>query len=267
MEQTDARRGRITDEAAQVYEAFFVPALFAQWPDRVLNAAEVRTGDRVLDVGCGTGVLAAAASARTRPSGRVVGLDPNEAMLAVAASRPEPIEWRAGAAESIPFADASFDHVVSQFALMFFDDRVKGLGEMARVVRPGGSAAVATWSAADESPGYAAMIDLVGRVVGAAAADALRAPFVLGTAAVLADLMAGSFADVEVACHDGTARFASIPAWVHTDIRGWTLGPMIDDACYERLLAAAADELAPFVDPGGSVSFAAPALIATGRRR
>jgi ubiquinone/menaquinone biosynthesis C-methylase UbiE len=260
----DTRRGQLTDDSAEIYEAFFVPALFAQWPEHVLDAAGVVPGDRVLDVGCGTGVLAAAAATRVGPSGRVVGLDPNDAMLAVAAGRASTVEWRPGVAEAIPFPDDSFDRVVCQFALMFFDDRTRGLREMARVLRPGGVAAVATWADAAESPGYAAMIDLVGRVVGPAAADALRAPFALGTARVLADLVAGALADVEVARLDGTARFASIEAWVHTDIRGWTLGPMVDDACYDRLLAAAVDELALFVDPDGSVAFAAPALVASG---
>jgi ubiquinone/menaquinone biosynthesis C-methylase UbiE len=262
----DARRGQLVTDSAEVYDAFFVPALFAQWPDRVLDAAGVGPGDRVLDVGCGTGVLAAAASTRVGPSGRVVGLDPNDAMLAVAARRTEPVEWRAGAGEEIPLPDGSFDRVVSQFALMFFDDRSSGLTEMARVMRPGGTAAVATWADAAESPGYGAMIDLVGRVVGPAAAEALRAPFVLGTSRVLADLVAAALAGVEVTRLDGTARFASIEAWVHTDIRGWTLGPMVDDACYERLLAAAVDELAQFVGPDGSVAFAAPALVASGHR-
>ena len=66
---------------------------------------------------------------------------------------------------------------------------------------------------------------------------------------------------------DGRARFPSIEAWVHTDIRGWTLAEMIDDGTYAELLAAAQQELICFTDRAGRVEFAAPALLATGRAR
>lgn len=65
--------------------------------------------------------------------------------------------------------------------------------------------------------------------------------------------------------HDGVARFASIEAWVRTDVKGWTLAGMIDDEQYAELVDAARTELAPFTSADGAVEFAAPALIATGR--
>lgn len=263
---TDASHGQVVGSAAEVYEQFFVPALFAQWPPQVLDAAGVATGDRVLDVGCGTGIVAAAAAARVGDGGRVVGLDPNEPMLTVARRRPERIEWRTGVAESIPFEDGAFDRVVSQFALMFFTDRAGGLREMARVLRTGGTVAVATWAPAAASPGYAVLIDLVGRVVGGDAAAALAAPFELGDSVTVHDLVAASFGDAQVQERHGVARFESIAAWVHTDARGWILGDMIDDEMYDELLAAALVELAPFTDAAGHVEFAVPALITTGRR-
>ena len=63
--------------------------------------------------------------------------------------------------------------------------------------------------------------------------------------------------------HEGTARFDSLEAWVHTDVRGWTLDGMIDDEDAELLAAAEAD-LAGFVDGDGQIRFPAPALIAAG---
>ncbi len=259
----EAERGQVASEAAEVYEEFFIPALFGQWPKVVLEQAQVTDGHRVLDVGCGTGVLARAAAERAGV-GNVSAVDPNEGMLGVARRKGDSIEWHEGVAEDLPFDDATFDRVVSQFALMFFTEREKGLAEMRRVLRPGGRIAVATWTSLDGTPGYAAMVELLGALFGDAAAEALTAPFVLGDREELRGLLAEHFDMVEVTTHDGVARFDSIEAWVHTDVRGWTLADMIDDDDYSLLLEEAARDLARFTNPDGSVEFAAPALIATG---
>src|SRR5262245_33654431 len=167
-------------DAANAYEALFVPALFGQWAPKVADAAQIQSGQRVLDVACGTGILAREAASRIRSSGRVVGLDPGPGMLAVARRLAPGIEWREGAAESLPFANQSFDAVVSQFGLMFFRDRRQAVREMLRVLVPGGRLTVAVWDSLDNIPAYAAEVALLEQVAGRQAADALRAPFVLG---------------------------------------------------------------------------------------
>src|SRR5262245_60940676 len=100
-------------DAARAYEALFVPALFQQWPPVIAELAQIRPGERVLDVACGTGVLARHAAQCVGPGGQVVGLDPNPGMLAVARENAPAIEWQQGVAESLPFPDGSFDAVVS----------------------------------------------------------------------------------------------------------------------------------------------------------
>ena len=117
-------------EAGTAYEALFVPALFQQWAPVVAELAQINTGDRVLDIACGTGVLAREAAARTGQKGHVAGLDPHAGMLMVASDLSATIEWREGTAEALPFPDGSFDVVVSQFGLMFFTDRDKAIREM-----------------------------------------------------------------------------------------------------------------------------------------
>lgn len=251
--------------AAEIYEEFFLPALFDQWPNRLLEAAGVGIGDRVLDVGCGTGVLARAALHVVGESGEVVGIDPNEGMLGVA-RRTSGIDWKQGAAEDLGFADASFDHVVSQFVMMFVADRRRAAQEMARVLVPGGRLAIATWASLEEAPGYAAMARLLDRLFGSDAADAVRHPFVLGDPDRLAEILSPNFADLEVRQHAGVARFDSIEAWVRTEIRGWILSEMSADD-YEGLLTEALVDLAAFTDSAGRVEFAAPALIASGTVR
>ncbi len=262
MNQPDtATTGQVTTSAAETYEAFFVPALFEQWSGPMLDRAGLSTGDDVLDVGCGTGVLARAAAQRLGGSGSVTGVDINDGMLAVASNSAEPVSWRHGPAERLPFPDRSFDRVVSQFALMFFTDQIAGVTEMARVTRPGGTVTIATWASIDQSPGYAAMVDVLDRLFGDEAAAALMAPFSLGNEDELHDLVSKALPNATVTRHEGQARFDSLEAWIHTDIRGWTLADLISDDQHAQLLAAAKAELAGFVNDDGQVRFPAPALI------
>ncbi len=174
---------------AEVYDRAFVPALFAQWGPVVAAAAGVAAGARVLDVGCGTGAATVTAAALAGRDGRVVGLDPNPEMLTVARRKPG-IEWVEGRAEKLPFGDAEFDAVVSQFAMMFFDDRVSALREMQRVLAPGGRMAVAVCGTLAASPGYSALAALLDRLFGIGVGDAFRAPFVLGDARAMQALAA-----------------------------------------------------------------------------
>jgi len=160
-------RGQVARSAAEIYDTFFVPALFADWPPHVLAAAQVATGDRVLDVACGTGALACAAEQRAGPAGDVVGLDVNKGMLTVARKKSAGITWQEGTAELLPFADDSFDRVVSQFGLMFFQDRGKAIAEMLRVARTGGTVTVAVWASLADTPGYAAVADMLRELFGA----------------------------------------------------------------------------------------------------
>jgi ubiquinone/menaquinone biosynthesis C-methylase UbiE len=117
--------------------------LFEEWAPRVCKAAALLPGNKILDVACGTGVLAREAARCVQPGGMVTGLDRNEVMLTVARRVAPGIEWRQGRAEALPFPDGSFDAVVSQFGLMFFEDREGALREMWRVLKPGGRLAVA----------------------------------------------------------------------------------------------------------------------------
>jgi ubiquinone/menaquinone biosynthesis C-methylase UbiE len=260
----DVSRGQVNRSAAEIYDEFFVPALFQEWPSRLADRAQLRAGERVLDVACGTGVLAREAASRVGPQGAVVGLDLNEGMLAVARRKAPAIEWRQGKAEALPFPDRSFDAVLCQFGLMFFEDPAAALGEMWRVLKPRGRLVVAVWDAAERSPGYAAMIRLLQRLFGERIADELRGPFRLGDPARFRRLLKeASVAEPAIVTVEGKARFPSIEAWVHTDVKGWTLADLIDDDQYRRLLLAAERELAVFCTPAGTVEFAAPAHIAS----
>lgn len=258
-----ARTEAAVRSPADVYDEQFVPALFRPWGPVLCDAANIAPGQRVLDVACGTGALTLAVADRVRPGGAVIGLDANPGMLAVARRKRADIEWREGRAESLPFADASFDAAVSQFGLMFFDDRVAALREMQRVLRHGGHLAVAVCDALEHSPGYASLAALLERLFGRRVADAFRAPFVLGDAAALRALCAqAGIAEASVVQRQGTVRFASIDALVSTERACvWTLGGLLDEAQFERLRREAQSTFQPFVDAGGRIAFAMPALL------
>ena len=260
---SDASTGQVSTTAAQVYETFFVPALFGQWVEPMLDAVHANEGDHVLDVGAGTGVVARVALQRVGATGSVVAVDPNEGMLAVARRLAPALDVRRGTAEELPIGDAEIDCVTCQFAMMFFSDPRRAIAEMRRVIRSTGRVAVATWASVENSPGYAAMVELLAEEIGDWAAEALRAPFCLGTPDQLGDLMRPSFGDVRVIRREGQARFASLDDWLYTEIRGWTLSEHVDDDQFARLRASASERLARFVGADGVVSFAAPALIAT----
>lgn len=266
---THSDRGQVNRTAADIYETFFIPALFQEWPGPVADAARIQAGDHVLDVACGTGILARTVDDRVGPTGSIIGLDVNEGMLAVAARQAPDLTWRHGRAEALPFPDGQFDAVVSQFGLMFFEDPAAAIREMGRVLKPGGRLAVAVWDTLAHTPGYTAMVDLLAELFGPEAAQGLRAPYSMGDIPPLHTLFAGAgFPHAAVTTRQGTARFPSIKDWVHTDVYGWVLADVLTEADVAQLVAAAEHRLARFVvGPHGQVKFAAPAHIVAADRR
>jgi SAM-dependent methyltransferase len=253
--------------AATAYENLHVPSLFRQWAPRVLDAVGVRSGERVLDVACGTGVLAREATARVGPSGGVAGVDPGAGMLAVAAQLEPGVEWRQGTAEALPYPDDVFDVTASQFGLMFFADREQALREMRRVTKPGGRIAVAVWDRLENSGAYPVEVELLERLAGTRAADALRAPFVLGDTTELAALFErAGLASVSITTRSGPASFPSVRTMVEADLRGWlpVMGVDLDEDLIARILREAEDMLARFVTPDGRVAFDSPAHVVMG---
>ena len=259
---------QLAHDAAVAYEKDFVPAIFAQWPPVLAEVAGIRSGDRVLDVACGTGILAREIAARVGPSGHVTGLDLNEGMLAVARRlRPE-IDWRQGDAAKLPFEDSAFDVVVSQFALMFFPDRVAALREMWRVLAPRGRLAVAVCAPITLTRGYSVLAGILRREAGHDAAAMVEGYFALGDQPELQQLCtAAGIGGVRVLTHEGWARFASIDELVRIEIKGSPLAGLIDDASYQNVLKAVRQELREFCDAQGRVSVRLDATILSAAKR
>ena len=124
------------------YERVMVPAVFGPWAKILLDTVALPAGTRVLDVACGTGIVTRLAASQVGSTGRVVGLDINGGMLAVARAQPQPagaqIEWQQGDATRLPFPDAEFGNVLCQQGLQYMPDRPAALREMKRVLASGG---------------------------------------------------------------------------------------------------------------------------------
>jgi SAM-dependent methyltransferase len=256
-------------DAASAYEGMFVPALFGQWATKVADAAQIQPGQRVLDVACGTGILAREATLRTGANGHVAGIDPSPGMIAVAKQLAPAVEWREGVAESLPFPDQSFDAVVSQFGLMFFKDRRQALREMLRVLASGGRLAVAVWDSLDNIPAFSSEVALLEQTAGQPAADALRAPFVLGNRQELATLFAeAGVALTEITTHQGLAHFPSIRTLVEADLRGWlpVMGVVLTEDQISSILQKAEQALSAYATADGGVTFPVSAHLVTARK-
>jgi SAM-dependent methyltransferase len=265
-------RWQVTGTAAEVYERELVPAIFGPWAPRVLDLVAPVAGERVLDAACGTGVVARLAAGRVGPDGRVVGLDLNPGMLAVAARLPvqgAPASWVQADAGRLPFGDRSFEVVCCQLGLQYVPDRAATLVEMARALAPGGRLAAMVWRSIDHSPGFALLAEALDRHVGPAAGAIMRAPFGMDDEEALRGLVAAAgFQEVGVDRRAGTVRFGSASEFLLAQGAGSPLAGPIGAAgpdARAALLEEVEVALAPWRGPAG-LAFPIEALLVAGRR-
>jgi ubiquinone/menaquinone biosynthesis C-methylase UbiE len=185
---------------AEIYELFAVPALFEPAAHRLLAAARPLSGERVLDVGTGTGIVARRVAPLVGATGAVTGLDANAGMLHVAriaaAKEGLSIAWQHGAAEQLPFPEGTFDLVLSQFALMFFSDIPTALAEMWRVLAPGGRVALSVFQGIERHPFYGALDQAIAGHLGRSTVAAI---FSLGDSGALGEALSrAGFRDVVI---------------------------------------------------------------------
>ncbi len=185
MAQSDDVRSPI-----EAYQRYMVPTEFAPWSAELLDRVNLRPGDDVLDVACGTGIVALEAAKRVGAEGTVTGLDPNPVMLQAARTLPgaatAPLSWVQGRAEDQPFDDGQFDVVLCQQGIQFFADRPAASREMQRVLRSGGQVGVSVWRGPEHQSVKGALLLALREMFGPAAAvaysfgdpDALRQLFV-----------------------------------------------------------------------------------------
>jgi SAM-dependent methyltransferase len=172
-------------------------------------------------------------------------------------------------ATKLPLPDVTYDVVMSQFALMYFPDRLAALGEMMRVLKPGGRLAVAVWGPFARATGYVTLTEIAQRRCGQAAADVLTAPFVLGDRDELIDIFdAAGVDDVVVELRDGTLTFPTVEVFVETEVKGSPLESLLDEESYQGLMHEADEKLRQFrSDDDGAVTMPMDAFVITGAKR
>ena len=142
----------VWDRISQIYWSE-IDRRFAPVVDGLLARADLQAGERVLDLGTGTGAVAEKAALAVGPGGHVLAIDFSAEMLALAGRRADQaslgFQVEEGSAESIPTAEASHDVILASLSLMYVIDRPGTAREIARVLQPGGRVVASVWARPD----------------------------------------------------------------------------------------------------------------------
>lgn len=208
---------QLSGDSSETYERYVVPYIMEPWTPGFVELAALQPGERVLDLACGTGLVARLAAKKVGPTGRVTGLDTNTGMLAVARELPLPsgalVTWVEGSALAMDFPNASFDVVLCQQGFQFFPDKPAALREMHRVLVPGGRLLLSVWKTV--SPYSAAVDTALERHAGIETAMRYRAARVVPDAKELRGLLAdAAFQAVHIHESVMTIRLPPVKAFV-----------------------------------------------------
>jgi len=240
---------------AWIYETGLVPAIFAAWTEVLLDFAPPRPGDRVLDVGCGTGVVARRYAARVGDAGQVIGVDIDRDMLAVAAEVASAMDGIHGDMMALPFDDGEFDMVACQQGLQFAPDPDRAVAEFFRVLVPGGRMALSVWTELDKSPGQAAVFATLGELLGT---DTSRPPaFSLPDQERVLDMVrVAGFVELRTGVETRVSTYPSAQTFVETMLAGASritrnaLGDLPEER-RSAFIADVVDHLAPYTASDG----------------
>jgi ubiquinone/menaquinone biosynthesis C-methylase UbiE len=253
-----------------MYEQWLVGPLFRPWAEMLLDRLRPAAGDRVLDIGCGTGIVARVARERVGAGGTVVGVDVSPGMLEVARAVAPTITWRDGSALDLPLAEGErFDIVTCQQGLQFFPDRVAAAQQMRRALAPGGRLGVATWRPTDEIPLFIRLQAVAERHLG----PVVDQRYAFGDGGQLATLLKDAgIGDVTVETVTRTLRFDDGAMFVRLNamaLVGMSAAAkaMTDDArtaTVSAIVRDSAEVLTAFSD-GAAAVFDISSNVATGR--
>lgn len=252
-------RWQLSSNGSGAYERYLVPALFTPWAIDLLARVALQPRDRVLDVACGTGIVARLAAQQVGASGDVTGIDLNAEMLREARTQSArlgaKVGWVEGHVETLPFRDATFDVVLCQQSIQFFSDQTRAIQEMKRVLAPGGRFALNVSRALQYNPYIRALADALQRHVGPEAGTAMRAPCGFGDAEALRGLLARAvWRDIRIHIVILTIRHPSLTAFIAGQLAATPVADRIaalDTSARTALLDDIRTALRPYTDDEG----------------
>jgi SAM-dependent methyltransferase len=222
---------------AETYQHYFGPAIFEPWAEVLLSHARPQAGEKVLDVACGTGIVARMVSSQNGGA-PVVGVDFNPDMLKVARdlSPPDaPLRFLEAGAEELPLENGEFDLLLCQQGLQFFHDKDAAAREMVRVLVPGGRTVVAVWQGLDQHDVFRALFEAEAKHLNIDS-QKLAKPFSYGSADEMRKLFLNAgFARVEVVAETRTVSFPEPEKFIQlTVIAGAAVIPELAQATPEE---------------------------------
>ncbi len=254
----------------EMYERWLVAPLFRPWAELTLDEVNLASGDRLLDIACGTGIVARVAKERLGEGAYIVGIDVSPDMLAVARRAAPNIDWRQGNAAALPLQEGEqFNVVVCQQGLQFFPDKPAAVAQMRRALMPGGRLAISTWRSDDEIPFFRELRRIAERHLGPIADQ--RHSF-------------GDAAQLEAVLRDagfGEGRSKTISRIMHFEANTWLLrgnamalvgmsaaGKSMDEQERKRVVEAIVSESEPVRErytDGSEIAFELSTNLATAR--
>ena len=267
---------QLEGSAAELYQRYLVPAITTKWAEDLVDRAQPRPGEGVLDIACGTGVVARLAAKRVR-NGQVTGLDLNPGMLAVARGVPSegaPITWIEGSALDLPFPLDSFDVVLCQLGLQFFPDQQRGLREMGRVLRNSGRVALSVYSSIERTPGANAFVLALDEIPGENSSRIKRGEHSFVAPAQLETLLKDAgFGAVDVQIVTQTIAFPSVLDYVRFQLLATPMTVLLKDKTEperQSIISSVASKTTALSTPamldGGRFTFPQEAYVAIARK-
>lgn len=269
----EASYRRFSGSAAENYQQYFVPTIASAVAPDLLGSAALRAGERVLDLACGTGIIARRAAVEVGGEGEVVGLDVSPDMIRVAGTVPtEPeaagIEWRVGDAMSLPLPADSFEVVLCQMGLMFVEDKAAALSEIRRVLAPGGRLALNT--PGQIQPPFEIMDEGIATAIDSGLAGFVRMVFSMDDPEAVGRLLVDAgLADVTTANPTTLLRLPPPAEFLWQYINLTPLGAPVGNAPAEArdaLEEQVVEGWQPYVEQGETV-VRQPMVVATGRKQ
>jgi len=266
---------QLDGSAPELYQKYLVPAITTKWAEDLVSRALPQARESVLDIACGTGVVARLVGKRMT-SGRVTGLDLNRGMLAVGRTLPSlgaPVDWVEGSALDLPFSAGQFNVVLCQLGLQFFPDRRRALLEMRRVLSPSGRVALGVYSPIEQTPGAHAFVLALDRILGPNASRIKRGEHSFNSPDQLQELMIeAGFAGAEVQTVAQKISFPSVLDYVRFQLLATPMAALLSDrgeADRQAAIKSIALETESLSDSamleGGGFSFRQEAYVGTAR--